>query len=72
MDAVSKPEGIIGNINRQTFGRKLGCALCGEIRHLWPDGTVEVVIEAKKVIRKNDESTTGNPNNRPQRTTGES
>lgn len=46
IDRVSKSDGnIVASIHRQIFGIKAGCILCGEIRNLWPDGTVEVVIK---------------------------
>lgn len=55
MDSVSKPENHMTENKgstapyspayRSIFGVKVACALCGEIRHLWPDGKVDIVIE---------------------------
>lgn len=55
--SISKPVVGTETIHRQEFGVKIGCALCGEIRNLWPDGTVEVVIRGNPpIIKYNDDN----------------
>ena len=50
IDRVSRPDTAAGAqvTHRQVFGVKVGCAGCGEIRHVWPDGKVQVVVPASK------------------------
>lgn len=46
-DRVTRPnpEASTASIFRHTEGLKVMCAICGEVRHLWPtDGTVETII----------------------------
>ena len=50
IDTISKPSEVS---HRSNFGIKAGCILCGEIRHLWPDGTVEVVIKGQQKETQN-------------------
>lgn len=51
IDKVSKPTEVTF---RTEWGIKVACTLCGEIRHIWPDGEVEVVIEGKGITKKDD------------------
>jgi hypothetical protein len=61
LDRINKPDpdspaqpGTIGGIHRSIFGVKVVCATCGEVRHLWPDGTVEVVIKGREKTPEHD------------------
>jgi hypothetical protein len=32
------------NLNRDEFGARVGCALCGDVRTIWPDGTINLEV----------------------------
>lgn len=53
MEKVNRPTDVSF---RTDFGIKVQCSLCGQVRHMWTDGTVEVVIEQGTVTRKDDKA----------------
>jgi len=36
---ITKP---IPNVTREIYGAEIGCALCGQVRHVWGDGVLEI------------------------------
>lgn len=51
MEKINRPTDVSF---RSEWGMKVACALCGEIRHMWPDGEVEVVINGKGITKEDD------------------
>lgn len=41
-----------GNTVRAMQGAEVGCANCGQVRRVWPDGTVEVVADGGKPLEE--------------------
>ena len=59
IDTISRPDVAPGAqvTHRQVFGVKVCCPGCGEVRNLWPDGQVQVVVKGRKQDGIDDDCT---------------
>lgn len=51
IEQTNRPSGTYETGFRDDFGARIGCPLCGEVKIMWADGTIEITTPAHSHVK---------------------